>query len=117
MISSIHLYHLVYPDDELQDPVEKEEKNTVMESFCKKITAASIIEKNLPKLPTGYDVKYFRQCERMYYDFHPNILIVSKEKEFINRNTDRLDKEEELVRIFPFFDKKGGPFVIHEVSC
>ena len=117
MISPIYLYHLVYPEDELQDQVEKEEKNRVMESFCEKITVASIIEKNLPKLPTGYDVKYFRQCERMYYDFHPNILIVSKEKEFIDRNADRLDKEEELVSIFRFFDRKRGPSVIHEVSC
>ena len=115
MISLIHLHHLVYPDDELQDQGEEEEENKVIESFCKEITAASIIEKNLPKLPTRYYLEYFRQCERMDYDFHPNILIVSKEKELIN--TDRLDKEEELVRIFPFFDKKGQPFVIHEVSC
>ena len=117
MISLIHLPHLVYPIDELQDKVEEEEKNMIIESFCEKITAASIIEKKLPNLPTGYYVEYFRQCERIYYDFHPNILIVSKEKEFINRNTDRQDKEEELVRIFLIFDKKGRPFVIHEVLC
>ena len=91
----------------MQDQVEEEEKNRVIESFCKKITAVSIIENNLPKLPTGYYVEYFRQCERMDYDFHPNILIVSKEKEFINRNTERLDKEEELVRNSPFSTKSS----------
>ena len=99
----MHLHYLVYPDDELQDQVEEEERNQVIESFCEKITEKSIIERNLPKLPPGYYVGYFRQCRRTEYDFHPNILTLSKEKEFINVHSDRLNVAEDLVRKFSFF--------------
>ena len=94
------IHYSVYPDDEVQDHVEDEEKNRVIESFCKKITASSIIEKDLPKLPPGYKVQFFRLCQRTEYDFHPNTLIVSKEKVLINTNTDRVNREEDLVSNF-----------------
>ena len=93
----------VYPKDELQSQVREEEKSVITDYFSKKLSVSSLIKNNLPELPSGYAVQYFRRSRRTQYDFDPNLLVVSEEEEMIVRtDTDSVKKRENLVRQFAF---------------